>query len=53
MSTNKNSKKSKIPTNKFPLIKETSISGVLRPKGYVVSLTLDGEKDFRKKNRIK
>lgn len=52
MSTNKNSKKSKVPTKEFPLIKETSISGVIRPKGFKVKLTKDGEKDFRKKNRI-
>ncbi len=53
MSINKSSKKSKFPTNEFTLIKETSISGVLRPKGFKVKLTEEGEKDFRKKNRIK
>lgn len=53
MSTNKSSKKSKVPTKDFALIKETSISGVLRPVGYKVKLTKEGEKDFRKKKRIK
>lgn len=52
MSNNKKIQKSKIPTKEFALIKETSISGVLRPVGYKVKLTKEGEEDFRKKNRI-
>jgi len=52
MSTNRSSKKSKFPTKEFRLIKETSIGGVIRPKGFKVKLTKESEIDFRKKNRI-
>lgn len=54
MSTNKNSKKIKLPsTREFTLIKATSINGKLKPVGYKVSLTKESEIVFRKKNRIK
>ena len=53
MSNNKNSKKSKVSTKDFALIKATSINGVLQPIGFKVKLSEEGEADFRKKNRIK
>jgi len=45
-------KKLGVPTKEFTLIQETSISGVIRPKGYKVKLSEAGEESFRKKNRI-
>ena len=57
MSINKTSEKkaskSKVPTKEYALIKPTSISGVLRPVGYKVKLSVNGALDFRSKNRIK
>lgn len=54
MSTNKDSKKIKLPSTKdFTLTKATSIDGKLLPVGEKVSLTKESEIIFRKKNRIK